>query len=369
MESAKISPYQLFSLIVLFELGTALVVPLGMEAKQDAWLAILLGLIGGLLLFLVYYYLFINFPNEPLTGYLQQILGKYIGWPIGLLYVLFFIYGSARDLRDASELLTASGYNQTPALVISAIMIAIITYGIYLGIEVLARASGIFLIVMLMSGIAGNLLILMSGLIKIDQLLPVLEHGWKPVLAMAYPRMLMFPFGEMICFTMIFPILNKANYLLRTGMSALVLSGILLMLTSIVEITTLGVANAASAVFPLLKTVDKVNIGQFLERLDALAVLALIVGDFFKIAVFFYAAHASFVDLFKLKKGRKFVLPAGITILLTSKYIAGSMTEHLEQGQFALRYIFTFFSALIPSLLLIIHCIRRVMSKVKASRS
>lgn len=57
MENAKISPHQLFSLIVLLELGTALIVPLGVEAKQDAWLAELLGLTGGIVLLLQYYYL------------------------------------------------------------------------------------------------------------------------------------------------------------------------------------------------------------------------------------------------------------------------------------------------------------------------
>ncbi len=36
MEKAKISAYQLFTLILLFEFGSALVLPLASEAKQDA---------------------------------------------------------------------------------------------------------------------------------------------------------------------------------------------------------------------------------------------------------------------------------------------------------------------------------------------
>ncbi len=38
MEKAKISASQLFILMVLFELGTSLLLPVAMEAKQDAWL-------------------------------------------------------------------------------------------------------------------------------------------------------------------------------------------------------------------------------------------------------------------------------------------------------------------------------------------
>ena len=50
MEKAKISASQLFILMVLFELGTSLLLPVAMEAKQDAWLAILLGMLGSLVL-------------------------------------------------------------------------------------------------------------------------------------------------------------------------------------------------------------------------------------------------------------------------------------------------------------------------------
>jgi spore germination protein KB len=78
LEKAKINGGQLFVMMVLFELGSALLVGLGMDAKQDAWLAILLGWAGGLVLFTVYGSLFRQYPDLPLTGYLQAIMGKYL---------------------------------------------------------------------------------------------------------------------------------------------------------------------------------------------------------------------------------------------------------------------------------------------------
>ncbi|MCB5894968.1 spore germination protein, partial [Faecalicatena fissicatena] len=51
MEKAKISSYQLFVLIFMFELGSALLLGIGSGAKQDAWLAILSGLSVGFFLF------------------------------------------------------------------------------------------------------------------------------------------------------------------------------------------------------------------------------------------------------------------------------------------------------------------------------
>ncbi|MBZ5751717.1 GerAB/ArcD/ProY family transporter [Metabacillus rhizolycopersici] len=42
MEKAKISVIQFFALMLLFELGSALVISHGMDAKKDDWLVILL---------------------------------------------------------------------------------------------------------------------------------------------------------------------------------------------------------------------------------------------------------------------------------------------------------------------------------------
>ncbi len=70
----KLVPSQLFILMVLFELGSALLVPLAMRAKQDAWLAILLGMVCSFVLFLVYHKLYSYYPDLLPTEYMQKIL-------------------------------------------------------------------------------------------------------------------------------------------------------------------------------------------------------------------------------------------------------------------------------------------------------
>ncbi|GAA3333032.1 hypothetical protein GCM10020331_095490 [Ectobacillus funiculus] len=63
MEKAKISVIQLFAMMFMFELGSALVVSYGVTARKDAWLAILLGLCGGIALFFSCITLY--FANTP----------------------------------------------------------------------------------------------------------------------------------------------------------------------------------------------------------------------------------------------------------------------------------------------------------------
>lgn len=345
--------------MVLFELGTAIVVPLGLAAKQDAWITILLGIVGGIGLYVVYYYLSYLYPGIPLTSYSQKILGKYIGSVIGFSYVLFFIYGAARDLRDGGEFLQTAMYDMTPIFTLTALMLIAITYILYHGLEVLARTGEMLLILMILLGAVGSLLILFSGLIDLDNLKPVVGKGWKSIFLAAYPEMVMFPFGEAICFTMILSNLNKPQIGIKVGILATVFSGIILCLISASEVAVLGADIASRTTFPLLTTISKVKIVDFLQRLDIIVVLSLIMGDFFKTAIFFYAAVIGTMDMFKQKKHQELVIPIGIIILFSSMFIASDFSQHLTQGDLALKSVFMLYSLIIPCLLLVIALIRK----------
>src|SRR6478752_3558009 len=117
MEKVKISASQLFILMVLFELGSALLIPLAMKAKQDAWLAILLGMICSFFLFLVYH----------------KLLGKVIGKTIAFLYILYFANSAARVLRDFGEMLLTFSYPNTPLFIANALLMLVIIYTVRKG--------------------------------------------------------------------------------------------------------------------------------------------------------------------------------------------------------------------------------------------
>lgn len=208
MEKAKISGSQLFVLVILFEMGSAILFGLGAGAKQDAWIAVLLGLIAGLLLFLVYHRLFMFYPDLPFTSYVQKITGNWIGRFIGLLYIVYFIYQAARILRDFGELLVTTIYTNTPIFVVHTLMILTIIYAIHKGFEVIARVGELYFGIIYFFAILGMLLITFSGLIHLENLQPILENGWMPILKTMTRQTINFPFGEMVVFTMVLPYLN-----------------------------------------------------------------------------------------------------------------------------------------------------------------
>ncbi|WP_332696193.1 GerAB/ArcD/ProY family transporter [Halalkalibacter lacteus] len=361
MEKVKISSYQFFSLMMLFQLGTAVVVGFGVNAKKDAWLAIFLGMIIGLVLYYIYYYLFMLYL-KPLTSYVQDILGKYLGLLIGILYITYFLYGAARDLRDVGGLLVTSVYNQTPMIVIMMLMVLAIAYVLYKGMLILGRLSEIYFIVMILLGMFGNAFVLLSGIVDVTKLLPVLGEGWKPVLKTVFPLTSVFPWGEVICFSFILPYLQYKEKALKLGASSIVLSSFILMYTTSLNVTVLGAGLVETSTFPLFITVSLVNIYEFIQRIDAIVVLTLFIGAFFKTAIFYYAAIIGAADLFRVDY-KKLVLPFGIIVLFLAVIIAKDYSEHIEEGQASLLTIHGLFAVYIPVALLLIVFLKKLFKK------
>lgn len=332
MENAKISLIQWFALIILFELGSAIVVGLGMSAGKDAWLAILLGMVLGLGVFSIYTTLFRIHRADSFIHLIQYAFGKPLGVVLAFLYVLYFLYLSARVLRDFGELLLTSTYEFTPLFVIHALMILSVVYVVSKGIETLARTGEIYFLVILLLGIAGNLVVWFSGKMEPKQLLPFLENGWAPIMETVFPTVLTFPFGEMITFAILFPYVNRPKKAAAVGRFAVATAGVLLAYTVAIDIMVLGENVARRSAFPLLTTISIIHITGFFQRLDAIVVLTLIIGGFFKIALFFYVAVASSSELFHLSSHQKLTYPLGIVVLIFSMMIASHFPGHIEEG-------------------------------------
>ncbi|MHA7098310.1 GerAB/ArcD/ProY family transporter [Priestia aryabhattai] len=355
MEKAKISTYQFFTLILLFELGTSILLPVGIKAHQDAWLAILLGMIGSFILYSMYYRLYLYYPHLLPTKYMQEILGRFAGKTLAFSYLLYFAYFAARNLRDFGEMLLTFAYPDSPLFIVNALLILVVMYTLTKGIEVLSRAAELLLLLVYFLAIAGFFLIVASGLLEFNQLKPVLEEGMLPVVKAVVTQTLYFPFGQVIVFTMIFPYICNSQNIKVIGLCALGLSGINLAITMIINISVLGVSLTSRSVFPLLTTVESIQLADFLERLDVFFMFLLITSGFIKISIFFYAFLIGTADLFNIQKTSQLTYPLGLIILFLSVGMASNIQEHFYEGKDIASFFFHIpFQLLFPVLLLIV---------------
>ncbi|MDN3363650.1 GerAB/ArcD/ProY family transporter [Priestia megaterium] len=359
MENARISGWQLFVLITLFEIGSAFLVGLAMDAKQDAWIAILVGMISSYALIFIYYRLHRYYPDLALTEYIEKIIGKVPGRVLAFLYVLYFANGAARVLRDFGAMLLTFVYPDTPLFIVNALLMLGIIYTVRQGIEVMARSAELLFFFIYVLAVAGFILIFVSGLLDFSSLKPMLENGISLVLRVAYSQTLYFPFGEVIVFAMIFPHTKNVKKTAFIVFSAITLNGINLMITMIVNIGVLGVTLTSRSAFPLLSTVQSIQFAGFLERLDVFFMVALITGGFFKIGLFFYATVLGLSHVFELKNPSPLVFPVGLVVLFYSLSLAQNYFEHVYEGLKIIPFTLHLpFQIVIPALLLVIAFLR-----------
>jgi len=359
MGKEQISSGQLFVLIFLFEMGTSIVLPIGFSNQKDLWISISIASIGGILLFLLYHYLFLEYPELPLSRYARKILGRELGWIVSILYGTFFIYNGSRDLREGGELLVNTVYNQTPLLVIETMLLIVVIYALHKGIEVLARMAELYFVVLLFLGGLGIIIVLFANIIHLENLEPILENGWKPVIKTAFPNISMFPFGELICFTTIFPFLKKKQTEKKVGIAAIMFSTLTLIFIHTLEISVLGENVYRDSPFPLLRMIQKASIGDFIERLDIFAIIILIIGDFYKISLYCLSAITIVSDVFNIPDNRKVIWPIASLILFSSITEASTLAEHFEEGDIVIRIFLPLLSVGIPGLMVTIHLFRK----------
>ncbi|WP_339320100.1 endospore germination permease [Paenibacillus sp. FSL R10-2734] len=338
MEKAKISPRQLLILVFMFEIVSAIISGFGAEAKQDAWITAIIGMLGGICLFLLYHRLSLFYPDLPLTEYAKKILGPVVGRVVALLYVVYFLFNGSFVIRDFASMAVSFVFAQTPFLVIIALMLVTVMYVIGKGIEVLSRTAELFFAVLFLVSTTGLTLILTSGNVDLQNLRPVLEEGWFTILKQSIPGTVVFPFGEVIVFLMLFPYVDKPQQVKKTVITGLLISGCFIAFIMMINVSVLGADLFTRTQYPLLTTSQLIEGKAFLERLDALFLVTAIVGGFFRIGLFLYATLIGAATLFGIPSYRKLIIPVGMVMFICSLAMASNNVEFNYTGSRIVRY-------------------------------
>lgn len=327
----KLSLWQLAIIIFTFEIGSVAVVGIGNEAKQDAWIAIAIATVLGVLLTGFYVYLLKKIPGKNFFELLSFCYGKWIGRLVSFLYVLYFFYIASRVLRDFCELIVSTVFEFTPIEVIALTMMFAIVYMLYLGLEVLGRTSEIFIPYVFSFTLFIGIAIVLSGEIDFKNLQPILAEGIGPIVKAIFPGLLTFPFGEMVAFMVIIPYVSKFDMVGKVSMLTVAFSGFFIIFNNIIQIATLGAAMKERSNFPLLSAARQISLLEFVERVDLLIVFVVMFGIIVKVSVFFYGGLRG-LEFIINKPYRTMIFPAAMIIAFFAVEISKNFAEHIEEG-------------------------------------
>ena len=360
----KISAYQFFSAIVMVSYGTAVLFFITPQAKQDAWIAMLIYVIPGIILQLIYVELWKKYPKDTIVTYMPKIFGKVIGYTVSVIYITFFAYEAVRATRDIIEVIETAIMPRMPMYIIGIVFMSTVIYGTYTGIENLSRLCCVFLILFsFLLVLKWVLFFSMPDAIKFSNLKPVLEKGIFSVIKEGW-KLITFPYGETILLAMLYPSVVESSRVRKSAVLAVILLGLFLTLNTIMFISTLGVNFATTSLIPLLQTYRIIKIGETFNRLGVFFIIFMIIGGFIKVSFFMYGSILGISQLMKLDDTKYLALPLGSVVFITSLLIASNYPQHIYIGQvLILKYIVLPLSVIIPVIALIVYYLKAFFKK------
>ncbi|MBO1511199.1 GerAB/ArcD/ProY family transporter [Metabacillus bambusae] len=318
LENGVISVRQFQIFVFIFTIGSSILyIPssLAAEAKQDAWIPAGFGVVIGLLVVKLITSLAKLYPNLNFAQYTEVILGKWIGKLVNLAFFFNFYMICAFVLRDVGDFVITLLMPETPLQAILIIFIVVVILGIRLGLETLARAAEIFypwLIFMMLI-----LLIALTPEVKFTNIQPLFESEVKTIVRASLPFIAV-PFFQFSVFLMIIPYVQQKKGVEKKFFSGALKAGILLIIFTVVSILVLGVNITARQFYPTFTLSEKINIGNFLQRLEAVIASIWFISIFFKLAICFYASILSLAHTLKLKDYKVLTFPLGIILVVLS---------------------------------------------------
>lgn len=313
-----ISLKQFMLLVILFTMGSSiLLIPtsLASEARQDAWITAILGIGVGMLLALLYSTIGRRSQNMTIVQYSEKVLGKWIGKLVSIWFCIYTFILSGLILRNIGEFVVIFLLPDTPIEIIFIIFLFIVIVGTRLGVETMARSGEILFIFVIFL-----YLIVVFGLlpeVKLERLQPVFEGGVKPILRSLIPY-IGSPYLELVVLLMIFHMINVKKKAKKTFLIGTLFGGIPIMISVFYCLVVLGPDITAAHIFSGFTVIKKINIGNFLQRLESLIAIIAIICVFFKVTICFYASALGFAQILNVKDFKFLTFPMGLILVVFS---------------------------------------------------
>ncbi|WP_148359680.1 GerAB/ArcD/ProY family transporter [Peribacillus simplex] len=363
VKDIKISARQFAILVILFSIGTTiLVIPgiMAQEVKQDAWIAAVIGTGIGLLLVALYIAVGRMFPTKTLVEINETLFGKWLGKAVSLTLVLFSLYSTTGLLFYVGSFLTTHMMPDTPIVAIHILFACILIMGVRLGLEPLARSAElifpifVFLFIVLVASI-----FLPPVQFKFEYIQPVFETGIKPMIHAVFLFTSIFSL-PLIVLLMIFPVsVNQPKAAEKNFFIGILIGGIFLIIMITLTIIVLGADSSARQTYPGYLVARKINIGDFLQRIEAIIAFMWIITLYFKMACYFYATVIGLAQTLNMKDYRPLTLPLAMILVSLSLLIFPNVAQKATFDKEIWPLYASTYGLVLPILLLAVNVFRK----------
>ncbi|MFB0846234.1 GerAB/ArcD/ProY family transporter [Paenibacillus oleatilyticus] len=357
----QITVRQFRLMVILFTIGSSLLaIPstAAASAKQGAWIPILVGMGCGCLILLLLIKVTRRYPTLTFVEINSLLLGKWVGALVSLIWIITaFIGGVCTLVYYMGHFITTQIMTTTPAYIVNIIFSALLVMGLLLGLRTVARTAEILfpVVALLIAALIG----FVSPKIQLEHFQPVWEAGVRPILksALDYVSFAGFP---LVFFLTIYPSsVRTGTKASKTFVLGSLIGGMLLLLVTAACIGVLGAEPTARLFYPSYSLAKRINIADFITRIEVIVAAIWIITLFFETIVYFYASMKGLAQLLKLSDERALALPLGLLAAVLSLIVYHNSAYQQEWDERTWPFWVMTSGLFFPLLLLAVGAIRK----------
>ena len=228
----------------------------------------------GLIFVFILNSLFKNFPNADIIDISEFVGGKFLKSFISLLFVLSFFLVSYITLTDFANTLKIVYFQESPLIFILLFFMAAILIANLVGLKSIIRTISLVIPFTIIS-----IIITLFGVqdhFSIDKFVPIFGYNYKTTFLNGLLNI--FSLYVITYYYFIMPLLNNPTDYKKITIISYIISWIILFSTSICILTLFPITKNVEALNAIYLLARRIELGDFLQRLDALFVLLWLIS-------------------------------------------------------------------------------------------
>ncbi len=308
----QITNGMLMALILNMVYSKAIGLTQGIMARQaggDIWMATLLSAVQGLIMVLLTIWVVKRAPELNILEQCGKLLGSWVGKAAGIRVVCFF--GGAFCSITITFVFHLRDYflPEFPTFLFISGAVAVCLYGLYHGLEVIARLALIGVLFI----ITFNILMIMGSMqrFELDELMPVFQSGFVNTLWVSRHNDADWGVAALMA-GMILPYVKDQKQWMNTGTASVIYGVILVVLWPILELGILSAEMTAQYILSCMQMARSAEMGQFIHRYEMLMIALFVVPILIQLMMCIFCAATAAKHVFALKGHRSALIPVSL---------------------------------------------------------
>jgi len=262
-----------------------------------------------LIYFTIVVKLYKNIGSLDLIDISASVGGRIFKVVVGLLITVFLTLVVSINLGAFAQTFKIISLDKSPLEYVGVLFLIGMLAAAYYGIEVVARINA-FLVPIV---IVGFILITLGAIpeFETNNLFPILGDGYASIAKGSILKLSVFS-SIIILFFMV-PFFKK-QYLKKVGYSSIIISGLLLLWSTLSFILVFPYEIAIDKKVPIFQLARRIEIGNYLQRIESVFVLISAISAFLFLGVIFTFIIYIFSKTLDLKRSKPMILPMAVIV-------------------------------------------------------